>query len=308
MVRSSSAPLYPEDFEEIRRVLNQHAGLWFSNELRPAIERRLRERLAAVRLDNFIEYRRYLNENPEEIEAAVEVCTINETYAFRGTRQLTAFRDVLLPRLAPASRSAVGRGTRERLVIWSAGCATGEEAYTLGAIVLASGWFPRERVHIFGTDISRRCLAVARRGVYSNSSFRGDELRECDRYFVKLPDGGRVVSEDLRAICHFRHANLLGPNLGGFIDVVFCRNVLIHMDEGARRRVVLSFYDRLSPGGYLVLGHSESLLNEDTPFEVLELPDEIVYQKPDIGSGGSRPATADPSAADKSSRSKGPPR
>lgn len=277
----SNATLSPEEFAQIRQLLNVHAGLWFSPELRPAVERRLRERLGALGLQTFGEYLKVLAEDLTELGDAVEACTVNETYAFRGTGQLQAFRKFILPRLA----------SRERVVVWSAGCASGEEAYTLGALVLASALFPPERVHIFGTDISRRCIAAARRGVYSASSFRGDEAFPFERFFQLLPNGNRTVIDDLRSICHFRHANLMDTAVGGFIDVVFCRNVLIHMDEASRRRIIRGFYDRLSPGGYLVLGHSESLLKEDTPFAIEELPDEIVYKKPGITDAAPRRST-----------------
>ncbi|NUP06995.1 MAG: protein-glutamate O-methyltransferase CheR [Polyangiaceae bacterium] len=274
------ASLGLEDFEQIRRLLNKHAGLWFTAEVRPAIERRLRDRLVALGINSFTEYRRRLEEGDlVEIGEAVEVCTVNETYAFRGARQLRTFRDVLLPRLAPTSPHRQGRG----LVVWSAGCASGEEAYTLGAIVLASGLFDPSRIRIFGTDISRRCIAAARRGIYSASSFRDDASLPYEHYFIRQVDGTRSVVEELRNICHFRQANLLEPSAFGFIDVVFCRNVLIHMDEASRRKVVQSFYDRLSPGGYLILGHSESLLKEQTDFVPEELPDDLIYRKPNVG-------------------------
>lgn len=273
------ASLSIEDFEEIRKVLNQHAGLWFAAEMRPAIERRLRDRLVALGISDFNEYRRRLAEGDVvEIGEAAEACTVNETYAFRGARQLKTFRDVLLPRIS-AAKPRSGRG----IVVWSAGCASGEEAYTLGAIVLESGLFDPSRVRIFGTDISRRCIAAARKGTYSASSFRDEASAPYERFFVKQRDGSRTVVEDLRSICHFRHANLLDGSAFGFIDVVFCRNVLIHMDEGSRRRIVKSFYDRLAPGGYLVLGHSESLLKERTEFIVEELPDDLVYRRPNVG-------------------------
>jgi chemotaxis protein methyltransferase CheR len=275
------ATLGLEDFEQIRRLLNRHAGLWFTAEMRPAIERRLRARLVALGIETFTDYRRRLAEGDlVEIGEAAEVCTVNETYAFRGLRQLRTFRDILLPRLAPNGKSyRAGRG----IAMWSAGCATGEEAYTLGAIVLASQLFDPAKVRIFGTDISRRCIAAARRGIYSASSFRDEASMPYEHYFPKQPDGNRTVVDDLRAVCHFRHANLLESSAFGFIDVVFCRNVLIHMDEVSRRKVVQSFYERLSPGGYLVLGHSESLLKEQTDFVPEELPDDLIYRKPNVG-------------------------
>lgn len=277
MVRAS---LGLEDFEQIRRLLNMHAGLWFAAEMRPVIERRLRDRLVAVGVETFSDYRRRLAEGDiVELGEAAEVCTVNETYAFRGLRQLRTFRDVLLPRLAPTNANRSGRG----IVVWSAGCATGEEAYTLGAIVLASQLFDPSKIRIFGTDISRRCIAAARRGTYSASSFRDEASLPYEHYFWKQPDGTRTVVDELRAVCHFRHSNLLDGSAFGFTDVVFCRNVLIHMDEVSRRKVVTNFYERLSPGGYLVLGHSESLLKEQTDFLPEELPDDLIYRKPNVG-------------------------
>jgi chemotaxis protein methyltransferase CheR len=233
-----------------------------------------------VELDSFEEYATRIEEDEAELEEAAEVCTVNETYAFRGAHQLRAFTDGILPRYA----------ARDRVTIWSAGCASGEEAYTLAALTLASGLITPDRVRIFGTDISRRCIALARRGVYSASSFRAEPGTRSpfdpDRFFLPRPDGTRAVSSELKAVCHFRHANLLDTAIGSFIDVIFCRNVLIHMDERSRRRVVLGFFERLSPGGYLVLGHSESLLRSDLPFIVEELKEEIVYRKPDLHEGG----------------------
>lgn len=277
----ATASLGLEDFEHIRATLNQHAGLWFSTEMRPVIERRLRDRLGALSLDSFADYCRLIDTDDLELEVAVEACTVNETYAFRNSHQLKAFRDYVLPRLR----------SRDRIVVWSAGCASGEEVYSLGAIILGSGQFSAERARIFGTDISRRCIAAARKGVYSASSFREDQFTSYKQYFQLLPDGSRAVTSELKSMCSFRQANLLEQSLGGFIDVIFCRNVLIHMDEHARRRVILGFFERLSPGGYLFLGHSESLLRDTQPFSVETLGDhasgEIVYRKQDIP-GGSR--------------------
>ncbi len=267
-------------FEGIRVRLNRHAGLWFALEMRATVERRLRERLRARGIASFEEYGQLLDSDEVELEEAAESCTVNETYTFRGTGQLRAFRDGIVPRFA----------ARDRISIWSAGCASGEEAYTLAAITVSSSQITPSRIKIFGTDISRRCIARARKGVYSPSSFREErpELRY-DQYFPKAEDGSRSASPELRAVCHFKHANLLDTAVGGFIDVIFCRNVLIHMGEKARRQVVSGFLDRMSPGGFLILGHSESLLKESAGFQPLELHDEIVYQKPDImGPGGSR--------------------
>lgn len=272
-MRKPTTNLTQEEFEQLRRLLNEHAGLWFGPEARQAVERRLRDRLGS---STFGEYLARLEAgSATDLEDAVEACTINETYVFRQEYQLNAFQKRVLPRLAG----------RDRLTIWSAGCASGEEVYTIGALVLDSELFPSDKVRVFGTDISRRCIARARRGLYSASSFRGAGGGLYDKHFPKLEDGQRTVSERLRAICHFRHANLVkgdDSSTLGSVDVIFCRNVLIHFDEKTRRNVVRTFHDRLTPGGFLLLGHSESLLNAETAFEAIELKEDIVYRKPSI--------------------------
>ncbi len=272
MPRPAALTLTQEEFERLRDLLHVYAGLWFGADARPTIERRLQKRLVATNAQSFAQYlRRLVDGDAAELEEAVETCTVNETYVFRQEYQLRAFRYEILPRLAK----------RERLLVWSAGCATGEEVYTLAAIILESGLVPPGRVHVFGTDISRSCIAFARRGVYSATSFRGVTNPLYSHYFVKQPNGSRIVSPELKAICKFRHANLLSDTaFAGSVDVVFCRNVLIHMGEAARQRVVSGFFNRLSPGGYLLLGHSESLLADPYPFEIAQLSEDIVYQRP----------------------------
>jgi chemotaxis protein methyltransferase CheR len=275
MRRSPAHSLTQDEFERLRSLLHDHAGLWFGLEARPTIERRLLPRLAATDSQSFAQYLRRLCEGDvAELEDAVEACTVNETYAFRQEYQLRVFRYDILPQLT----------SRDRLLVWSAGCATGEEVYTVAAIILESGLFPKDRIHIFGTDISRRCIAFARRGVYSASSFRSFTSPLYAPYFVRNADGTRTVTPELKAMCRFRQANLLSDTaFASSLEVIFCRNVLIHMGERARQRVVRTFYERLAPGGYLLLGHSESLLGDPGPFEVVQLSEDIAYRKPSAG-------------------------
>lgn len=275
MSKPGHAPLTPEEFTEIRRLLNEYGGLRFGPDSRGAVERKLRERLLATGNSSFGGYLQLIIGDAEELAEAVEACTVNETYAFRQEGQLRAFRERILPEFRE----------RKRISIWSAGCATGEEAYTIAAIVLDSGLFAQDRVRVFGTDISKRCIACARRGVYSASSFRGTDSTVYDQYFLQNDDRTRIVAPALRSICSFRQGNLLrleDSSTLGNVDVVFCRNVLIHLDDASRRRAIDCFHERLSPGGVLLLGHSESLLNEETPFQAVELLGDIVYRRPSI--------------------------
>src|SRR5690606_33501251 len=193
--------------------------------------------------------------------------------------QLRAFRDEVLPMLADRARA------RRRLHLWSAGCSTGEEACTIAMLVLDSGLFEGWDVRVYGTDLSKRCIAAARRGVYGQASFRTTTDEAKERWFVPAGDGLLGVAPAVRALCHFGQMNLLDEertHLVGRCDVIFCRNVVIYFDAPARRHVIDMFYERLVPGGVLLLGHAESLLNVSTAFELLHLKEDLVYRKPHV--------------------------
>jgi chemotaxis protein methyltransferase CheR len=281
-----SVTLQPDEFRLLRDLFAARAGLHFGPESRFTLERRLRERLTVLKLPSFAEYHHYLRFGTQanaEWDEAIDLLTTNETYFFREERQLRAFRHEILPMLHQLTRA------RRRLSIWSAGCSTGEEVYTIATLVDSSNLFPREGrsdtrwdVRIYGSDIARRCVAAARRGVYAESAFRAtpDETR---RAFFQHREDGWHVSESIRSMCHFGQMNLVDDarsQVFGKADAVFCRNVLIYFDARARKTAIQVLYDRLHPGGVLLLGHSESLLNVSTAFELLHLRDDLVYRKP----------------------------
>ena len=235
---------------------------------------------------SFEEYHRYLVDHPNartEIWAAIDALVTNETYLFREGQQLRAFETEILPDL----RDRIVAARRKTLTVWSAGCSTGEEVYSIAILIDRSGLFDGWTVRVFGNDISGRVIPIAERGIYGPSSFRAMPA-EYDPYFVADPDGRRVAPH-IRSMCHFDHLNLLdraGSSVVGRVDAVFCRNVIIYLDDEARGRVIGSLHDRLYPGGYLFLGHSESLLNANTAFEPVHLQTTIVYRRG--ASGGIR--------------------
>jgi chemotaxis protein methyltransferase CheR len=293
--------LKPDEFRLLRDLFVARAGIQFGAESRFAIERRLRERLMVLKLSSFAEYHQYLRFGTQaaaEWDEALDLLTTNETYFFREDRQLRAFQNEVLPMLEVQARS------RKRLAIWSAGCSTGEEAYTIGILLHQSMLFPRRcdengvpewDVRIYGSDISRRCVAAARRGVYGESSFRVTPQEARRAFFQERPDGWHVV-EPIRQLCHFGQMNLLDEDRSrvlGRADAIFCRNVLIYFDPRARKTAIEVLYDRLNPGGILLLGHSESLLNVSTAFELLHLRDDLVYRKP-LSARGSHQVPDDP--------------
>jgi chemotaxis protein methyltransferase CheR len=319
--------LRPDEFRLLRDLFATRVGLQFGPESRFALERRLRERLMVLKLASFAEYHHYLrfgSRAADEWDEAIDLLTTNETYFFRENRQLRAFQYEILPMLEALARP------RRRLAIWSAGCSTGEEVYTLAILVHMSGLFPTQAppragngggdparagafrpanrardgaapgapwaVRVYGSDISRRCVAAARRGVYAESSFRAtpDDVRR--GFFCERADGWHV-DDSIRQVCHFGQMNLLDEDRSrvlGRADAIFCRNVLIYFDARARKSAIEVLYDRLNPGGVLLLGHSESLLNVSTAFELLHLRDDLVYRRP-VSPRGSNSDPDDPS-------------
>ena len=285
--RLGEPQLRADEYRLLRDLVSDQLGIWFGPESRSSLERRLRERLAVRGLDSFADYYQLLKYSPlgaEEWEEAGDLLTTHETYFFREDYQLRAFSQELLPMLAAKNR--------RRIQVWSAGCSTGEEAYTIAMLILESGLFePADgwEIRVYGSDLSKKCIAAARRGVYGPASFRTttDEARE--KWFVPAPRQGESAAPTLgvapavRELCHFTQMNLLDEErtqLVGRCDVIFCRNVILYFDAAARRRVTEMFYERLVPGGVLLLGHAESLLNVSTAFELLHLKEDLVYRKP----------------------------
>jgi chemotaxis protein methyltransferase CheR len=271
----------PEEFRLLRDLVNEQAGLHFDDGSSYLFDRRLGERVAALELADFDEYYKYLRFNVRgraELEEAIEILTTNETYFLRQEYQLRAFQNEVLPRLAKSNAE------KRRLVVWSAGCSTGEEVYSIAVMLHETGLFQDWDVRVLGSDISKRSVAAARRGVYRAGAFRSTPPEFRTTYFIERDDGAHVV-DWVRKYCYFGHLNLLDGLKAatlGRVDVVFCRNVLIYFDAESRRRVIDNLYDRLVPGGYLMLGHSESLLNLSTAFELVHLSSDLVYRRPNL--------------------------
>jgi chemotaxis protein methyltransferase CheR len=265
----------------LRDLIHEHCGVFFEDDSLYLLSRRLNPRLSALSLADFNDYYRYLRAaSPEtrraELEEIVERITTNETYFFREAYQLDAFRLEILPFL----HQRKPRG--ERLNIWSAGCASGEEAYTIAILILETGLFSGWNVRVFGNDISRRVLAMARKAQYGRSSFRATDPRLQRRYFREV-EGKHQVKDEVRQLVTFGQINLLDESMTSMVnevDVIFCRNVLIYFDQLSRKKVIETLHRKLAHGGHLLLGHSESLSNLSTAFELVHLKHDMVYRKP----------------------------
>ncbi|PLX82193.1 MAG: chemotaxis protein CheR [Desulfuromonas sp.] len=270
-----------EEFRLLRDFVYQYCGMFFKDESKYLLQKRLGRRLQHHRLRTFREYYYLLRYSPnkdQELTELINLVTTNETYFFREEFQLKTFVADVLPEVRER-KQAQGQ---KRLRIWSAGCSTGEEPYTLAMLMMEDGKWDDWQVDIIGTDICQRVLQSARQGVYSESAFRSTERYFRDRYFQK--EGARYRIEDrVKKWVTISHLNLLDAprvSLLGYLDVVFCRNVIIYFDAAAKRKVIDAFYQRLHPEGFLLLGHSESLMNLSNAFQLRHLTHDMVYQKP----------------------------
>jgi len=268
-----------EEVRLLQGLIHDHCGLTAGVNDGFFLERRLSSRLRELGLTRFTDYYHVLRfdaEGEDELDDFVERITTHETYFFREQFQLDGFCDRVLPALVDRLSA------RRSLAFWSAGCSTGEEAYTIAMLVREQRAFDEWSIRVIGTDLSRKVLAAARAGVYGPSSFRTTKPALRRRYFEPVPDGSRVC-EPIRKLCTFRQLNLVREAdyaAVGPVDAIFCRNVLMYLSGAARNQIIESFYDRLAPGGYLLLGHSESLLSTATRFEHVHLEKDLVYRRP----------------------------
>ena len=277
--REEIFPLGEDVFRLIRDFVRDYCGIYFDDDSRYLLEKRLSRRILIHHFSNFREYYRYLlyhKNRDEELAAIIDIITVNETYFFREQNQLKTFSEEILPELKETNRD------KKRLRIWSAGCSTGEEPYTLAMLILEKGLFHGWNIEIFGSDINQRVLQVARSGAYRKNSFRTTEPYFLSKYF-RLEEASYRITDGVKQHVNFSHLNLLDPfkvKLVGAMDIIFCRNVLIYFDRPSREKVIAMFYERLVSGGYLLLGHAESLINLFTAFSLKHFKYDMVYQKP----------------------------
>lgn len=261
-------------FTRLSAWFSREAGLAFSSDARTRLEARLSPRVEARGAVDFPAYLDILQHEPDEAAIAIDAVTVHETYFFREPASLEGLRDDIAP--------VLGSGGRP-LQVWSAGCSSGEEPYTLAAILAeleAAGRIGA--FDVLGTDVSPTSIAWARRGRYAARSFRAPLDAGEERLFDTWDDGTRSPRATLRERVRFDVVNLVDAaamsRLPQF-DIIFCRNVLIYMTSPARRAVLQGFHQHLRPGGALVLGHSESLLHVENPFDLWPMKRGLAYRR-----------------------------
>lgn len=259
-------------------MIHSWTGMVFGENKRYYIERRIAERMAQQSIATACAYLNFAAGDEAEREALINAFTINETYFYREEHQFAALSRDILPAITRH------RTPGDLVRIWSMPCATGEEAYSI-AIWLLENWplVDAYNIEIVGSDIDTAALTKAMHGTFSSRSLA--RLPEAHReiYFEPEHHHQRRIIADLRESVHFVQANIIDPasvaSLGRF-DIILCRNLLIYFDDEARVTASKTLYDSLNPGGYLCLGHSESMSRISERFTVTRLADAIVYRRP----------------------------
>jgi chemotaxis protein methyltransferase CheR len=269
----------PDDvFRLMRDQIYKRTGMWFSDTSKYLLQKRLSPRARELNFESFQKYFYFLQYDPRaeaEFDQIYDLVTTNETYFFREPAQLAAFADEIVPEI-------LSRKTIKKIRVWSAGCSSGEEPYSIAMLLSEAGYYERAAFEIFASDINQQVLAKARRGHYRESAFRATEVPLRDKYFTRNEDGSWHISDEIRNRVSFGRLNLYDEprvSLLGHLDVIFCRNVIIYFDDQSKKIVVSNFYNRLTESGYLLLGHSESLISLSTQFKLRHLKNDMVYQK-----------------------------
>lgn len=303
--------LSDDDFRAVQDYLSATAGLVFDQSRRAGLTAVLVELVHGVGARDVRDYLAHLDRPEGTVDRArlLDAVTVQETQFFRNPPQMDALRRRVLPELM---RRAVGRS--RPLTIWSAGCSTGEEAYTLSMLLLdlAPAIGHRPAVRIVATDVSEAALRAARLGVYSGRTLDGAPKQVRERWFATGPGGALTVDEEVRRPVELVLHNLVTdrPPFGpGEVDLVVCRNVTIYFARDTTRALIGSFHDVLAEGGYLMLGHSETLWQVSDAFSLLPVGDAFVYRRTHSARRAMRPPGGVPagSSAAAAARTSGSP-
>ena len=260
------------DFEQYRNLIYKESGIHFTSTNRSILESRLKERLREKGIDSVKTYFTTISTDQGELKGFLDSITTNLTRFFRNQAQFDALQHHIIPELFK-TKSISDKVIR----IWSAGCSTGEEPYTI-SMLLTEILPPPWKFEIMASDLSLKCLMTAKEGFYAENRIEGIPDNYLKKYFDKVEKGYKVKQEIMSKI-RFDYHNLNNDSGMRNMDVIFCRNVIIYFDEVAQLSVINKFYDSMSSKSFLIIGHSESLFGMDTKFEFVKTQWATFYRK-----------------------------
>jgi chemotaxis protein methyltransferase CheR len=273
---ATSIKVSEHELSEIRGLIESRSGILFDDSRERFFSARVREHVESRKLSHGTDLIRLIQNSNVEYDSLLQRLLTQETAFFRYPSVFDALEKKVLPELQTRKFWENPRSLR----IWSAGCATGEEAYSIamtvaGVLEFADAW----NVHLLATDISRQALECAENGVYDARDMGPVSLHQREQYFSRAGNQF-IVKPQLRNMVTFAPMNLAQVVYMGKFDCIFCMNVLIYFSEERRAQLVQRFFDYLEPGGYLFLGHAESVSRADVKFETHIYRDAQIYQKP----------------------------
>jgi len=283
----------------LQTLVYQECGMYFDERRVHFLQDRLQRRLKSTGIDTFYNYYRLLtsHKGKEELAALLENLTVNETSFFRTKPQLEMFQKTVLEGILNHKQQRRDWTLR----VWSAGCSTGQEPYTLAMLIAdALAYYylrnplpfemptpkplipPPWKVEILASDISYSALRVAQEATYNDTQMEPVDYTYRLRYFDKLGDR-YVLKKNVKELVHFDFHNLKTEFLPQRNDVIFCRNVMIYFDDAEQKRLIEKFHRCLNPEGYLFVGHAESLFGLTDKFRMVHLNNGTAYQKLEVG-------------------------
>jgi chemotaxis protein methyltransferase CheR len=279
----ASLKISDKDFEQLRDYIYNVCGIYFHSSKKYFLESRLGRRMEVTGSKTHADYLMHVKSNAggsAELKKLLDEITTNETCFFRNLPQLNALETKLLPEIVETK----GKVGFKKLRIWSAGSSSGEEAYTLGMLLLEKrATFLKDWIiEIVGTDINETVIALAKEGVYNSYSVRNTPDYYLKKYFKEESPGKFVLSPEVKKLATFNQLNLYDDNKMLFMksfDFIFCANVLIYFDTASKSKVVQHFYNNLQPYGYFFLGQSESLHGVNDKFKTVHFPGGFTYNK-----------------------------
>ena len=280
VVSSQSVSISDSEFERFRDYFYSKTGIYFDQKKRYFVDKRLVERMFETGHDTFRSYFTFLRFQPssDELQSLVNLMTVNETYFLREEYQFKCLINSALGEILETKKRD------QPIRIWCIPCSTGEEAYSI-ALYLMEYWESLDQVDVelVASDINTEALTRCHDGIYGSRSVQYLPKHMLEKHFRTLPGGMFQVSSEIRSCISFCRVNLNeNSNLRMFrgFDVIFCRNMLIYFDDSSRTNAAGALYDALNPGGFVFLGHSESMSRMSSMFRVRKFPEAIVYQKP----------------------------
>lgn len=266
-----------DELKQLRDFIFNSCGIWFNDSKLTVMANRVRTRMQARNITKPNDYLVLISspDDRAEIEGLINSITTNETYFFRYEAQFDIFLNVILPEIVKLKISENNRQLR----IWSAGCSTGEEPYTIAMCVLEAVSFPKIwDIFLYATDISTDVLYKASDGKYSHSAIEKVPKRFLDKYFMDT-NGEYVVNNKIKKMVLFEYSNLLDAIFEKDFDLIFCRNVLIYFNDETKTVILNKFYDSLKDNGYLFLGPSEMIRGLADGYKMMNLRDAIFFKK-----------------------------